>query len=297
METRLSLSAVVLAVSLVLAAVAPAPLGAIESAEAGTNSCEQAVTHDAFRTDAALEAVNETGSATSRVSNTKAVVEDDSAFIRLRLTNPNGYCVAYSVEISPEIVEAADLGKISSNSDDYEADWRAAQNLSSGAVYTRVTVTLPAGSNATFAPSNARVKSLAWTGEAKRKSGGLFDGLPSLFGDEKLEQRTYEVNATKGPETRTIPLSQDGQRIDSWQATYTVNDETRPVTQDAKAAVYYTERGDSVTFHFNDRDATVSFTAEPRSWEKIGHSWTGYKSGFSSGSSLWPFALIPGGSA
>ena len=290
METRLTL-AMVVSVLLVVASMG-APVGRAESTSSA--SCSTSVRHDVFRTDAGISTVNETGSATSTVENTKVTVVDDSAFIRLKASNPNGYCVRYVVEISPEIVEPADLGSVESNNGSVEADWRAAQNLSSGTVYTRVIVTLPAGTSAEFAPSNLRVKSLAWTGEAQKATGGLFSGLGSLFGGEsKLEQRNYEIRAPNTSDATTVPLTNEGNRIEEWQATFRLDGKTRPVSQDAAAPVYYSEGNGSVTFHFNNENAVVEFVAEPTFFDKAGHSWTSYWSSGSEVSEWLPFALVP----
>jgi len=288
METRLGLA---LAVMLVVASL-PASTLVGRAGSASSASCETTVRHDAFRTSAAIETVNSTGEATSTVENTKATVRDTTGFVKIDVANPNGYCVEFVVEVSPEIVEPADLGSVESNSDEYEASWRAAQNLSSGTVYTRVTVTLPAGSNATFAPSDLRVESLAWTGEAKRKSDGLLSDF-SVFGSEKLEQRKYSIEAPNSSDSVTVPLRNNGTKIEEWQATYALDGEERPVSQDAAAPVYYSEANGSVTFHFNNDRASVEFVAEPNFIEKTGFSWTSYSAGGETLSEWLPFAIFP----
>lgn len=284
-----------LLVVLALATSAIATPTLVGRADAASSSCDQAVEHTAFRTTEAIDAVNETGEATSTVSNTRVTVKDTTGFVKLAARNPNGYCVAYSVELSPEIVSPADLGEVESNDGNQTASWRATQNLSSGAVYTTVELTLPPGESATFAPSDVRVKSLSWTGDAKRKGGGILGDLGGLFGgDDKLEQRTYEINASSSDDV-TVQLSHEGNQIEEWHATYELGGETRTVTQNANAPVYYTESGsESVTFHFNEhgKDATVEFTAEPTWTDKASYSWTGYRSGASGVSSWLPFTTL-----
>lgn len=281
---------------------ATAATGASSGASVTSEACDQEVRHDAFREPAAIEAVNETGQATSRARNTKVRVKDVPGFIRVHAANPNGYCVSYVVEISPEIVSPADLGTIESNNEEYEASWRAAQNLSSGAVYTRIELTLPPGSNATFAPSSVRVQSLSWTGEAKREGSGIVEDVKGWWGSSKLDQRTYEIEPTRNSSRITVPLARDGERIEEWHAAYELDGRTRTVTQDASEPVYYTESRDAVTFHFSDAasDATVTFTAEPTPVDKVSHSAESYLDGLLEGKS-WaeklPFAVVPEGSA
>lgn len=261
---------------LVLAAVATG--GAATTSPASTSQdCSQSVTHDAFRTADAVQVVNETGEATSVQRNTETTVEDVPGFVRLRARNPNGYCVAFTVEISSEIVSPADLGTVDSTDDAIAAEWRAIQNLSSGELYTRITFVLPADANATFAPSTARVKSLAWTGQAKNASSGWFTVPSWLGGEGDLEERQYQLEPDQGTDAITIPLeSDDGRRIEDWQATYTYQDRTRPVTQDATDPVYYTETESAVTFHFNKETATVDFTANPTVGESVSHDVKSY---------------------
>jgi hypothetical protein len=272
----------------------PAPAAATSS------SCNQTVTHDAYRTADAVQTVNETGEATSTVSNTDTTVEDVTGFVRLRASNPNGYCVTYEAEISPEIVSPADLGEIEGQSGNATASWRAEQNLTSGDVYTTVTFTLGPGESELFAPSSVRVESLSWTGQAKRESQGLLSSVTSLFSNSKLEQRTYEISPGNGSSRITVPLeSTDGEEIEEWQATYSVNGDTRPVSQDASAPVYYTEAESSVTFHFSEGavsdNATVEFVAEPNPIEKLTYNGNSYASGWETIGELLPFSVAPVG--
>jgi hypothetical protein len=300
MEARLTMLAVV-GVAVGLAAVVGVLATAPAPAAAASPTCNQTVTHDAYRTSEAVGTMNETGEVTSTVSNTETRLEDVTGFVRLHASNPNGYCVQYSVEISPEVVSAADLGEIEGEGGNATASWRSAQNLSSGSVYTEITFSLEAGESALFAPSQARVTSLAWTGDARRESQGLISSITSLLGGgSKLEQRQYEISPTNGSSRITVPLeSKNGTRIESWLATYSVNGETNPVEQDADAPVYYTESGSSVTFHFSkgavEDNASVSFTAEPSWLESAQYSVDSYASSWSSITDLVPFSIAPTG--
>jgi len=59
------------------------------------------VVYDEFRTDdTVVENANTTGSAQVIKQNTRATVEDDDAFVRLGLENPNSYAVAFEVQLS-----------------------------------------------------------------------------------------------------------------------------------------------------------------------------------------------------
>lgn len=295
METRVILApllALLVASSLLVGAVVPRA-----SAGSQTEECSQSVEHDVFRTASAIDAVNQSGEATSTVSNTEVRVEDVTGFIRLHAQNPNGYCVSYTVEISPEIVSAADLGEVDSLDDGRTASWRAEQNLTSGDVYTRVEFTLGPGANATWSPSSVRVQSLSWTGTAKNKSQGLISSLSSLLGESKLEQQQYTISPSGNASRVTVPLEHDGEEIDEWQATYSLEGAKRPVDQDASQPVYYTESSSSVTFHFSDtaveENTSVAFTAEPGWLDKTRYSAESYWSGFELGRDLLPFVAMP----
>lgn len=291
METRLIIIGAVLA--LVLASTA-GPLLATSPASAATSpACNEQVTHDAFRSQAAIDAVNEIGSATSTVRNTRVRLQEATGFVRVHANNPNGYCVAYTVEISQEIVSPADLGEIESNDEATAASWRAAQNLSSGSVYTRIEFTLGPGANATFAPSTVRVHSLSWTGAARSEGNSAITYVRSLWGSPELEQRTYTIAPSGDASRITVPLEDgNGSRIEEWQATYELNGDTHPIEQDAAAPVYYSESETSVTFHFSDaavqEGATVEFTAEPNIAERTQHSASAYFSGITDGIQWFP---------
>lgn len=286
MEPRLTWG--VLLMMLLATSTAAISLGSSGVAATSSASCEQTVVHDAFRSDEAITAYNETGQVTSRVRNTEVRVEDATGFVRLHAENPNGYCVRYEVELASDVVSPADLGTVSSNSEEHDAKWRASQNLSSGVVYTTVSFQLPAGGNATFAPSSVRVESLSWTGTARREGSGILSGVKDLWGSSKLEKTEYEIEPTRDASRITVPLEKDGQRIEDWQATYTVDGSTREVTQDASEPVYYTESSDSVTFHFSDeaRDGHVDFKADPSPVDKVVFSGERYVDGILNGRGL-----------
>lgn len=298
MAERLALMVAILLVSSTV--LAPLLVASAASTAAATSASCESIEHTALRTADAVQAFNESGEAVSKVSNTEVRVRETTGFVNLDASNPNGYCVAFTVEISPEIVSAADLGEVKSNNETTSASWRAAQNLSSGDVYTRVTFTLGPGEDATFAPSTVRVKSLSWTGTAKSKSTGLKDRLSGLFGSDKLSEREYTIEPTSNSSRITVPLSSSsGEEVEDWMATYTYDGETRPVDQDARAPVYYTESGSSVTFHFSDEavrnGARADFTAEPTFVDRTSHSARSWWSGVGEISDWLPGAIVPRG--
>lgn len=255
-----------------VATVVSVPVGAVS----GTDC--KLVRHDAFMTETAVEEVNQTGTAASAISNTRAIVTDDTGFIRLHAENPNGYCVKYTVLIHREIVTPAELGEVDSvTGEDTTAQWTAVQNLSTGTLHTEVVFTVSAASNTTFAPNDVRVMSLAWSGKADSTADRV---LGDLFGDEKLEQKRYTIDAPNNSSMVTVDLARDGRSIDDWQATYSLNGASHPVSQDPDDAVYYTENGDTVTFHFNDKRATVQFHADPGWFAKASHSWGSWTDGY-----------------
>lgn len=278
MATRLIMAVVLLAA--LAAPLGAAPISSAQETPSASSACDQTARHDAFMTESAAVELNETGSTTSAVSNTRVVLEDAPAFVRVRADNPNGYCVAYVVEISPDIVPAADLGGVESNDERLEASWRAVQNLSSGTVRTQVEFTLGPGESATFAPSTVRVRSLSWTGEAKRTGTSVVSAVRDLWGSSVLEKRKYEIESTESSSSITIPLEDGkGREVEEWIASYELDGDRRAVSQDASAPVYYTESASSVTFHFNDKGAAVTFIAEPNTADKLSHSASSYWSG------------------
>lgn len=284
MATRLILLAVVLIATIAAGGVLTASLAGAQTA------CEQSVRHE-FKDADAVDAINNTGTATSRMRNTVVTIEEATGFLRVTADNPNGYCVAFDVEVTPEIVAAADLGTIDSNDGEREATWRAAQNLTSGDVHTRVEFSLGAGESATFAPSTVRVKSLSWTGNAKQTGGSIVSRVTEFWSSRELEQRKYTIAPTESADAVTVPLEDGDRAVSEWIASYRVGDRSGvTVGQDASAPVYFTESGDAVTFHFNDKDASVTFIAEPSIVDRFSHSAHSYTAGITDVGSWLPLA-------
>ncbi|QCC57197.1 hypothetical protein [Natrinema thermotolerans] len=290
-------SAVVLVVLVVLA-----PLTATVPAAATDEQpdCETTVRHDAFRTDDATISEAQNGTATSTAENTEVSTDTNVGFVHLSATNPNGYCVRYVVEISPDVIDPADLGHIDANNGSETATWRALHDLETDETYTEVEFVLQPGEEATFAPSKLRVKSLKWTGDAKDATSGLLPnidlGLGAIFGGGDLEQRTYTLTADNNSEDRvSVALTNESadREISEYHAVYRTDDQGwTPVGTDTDDPVYKSEsaEGDVVEFHFTDPGAEVEFTANPTVVDSARHQYRSYTSGID-----FLDGLLPGG--
>ena len=284
MTTRAAVIAVLLATSLV------ASVAGLGTASAASSSCERAQ-HDAFMHDSHINHYQNESRAVSSVRNTEVTLEDAEAFVRVSVDNPNGYCVRTVIEVSREIVDPADLGMVgaanASIDDPPDAEWRAIRNLDTGETRTVIEVEAPPGSSLTYAPSKARVMSLAWTGEAKDRGQTAKESVGELFGWEPdLEQNEYVLEKPEDRSSTTIQLtSDDGRAVEDWHATYTTADgRTQPVGTDSSAPVYYRETEGTVRFEWaEDSEANVTFVANPDPVDKLGHSARAY---WSSGSWL-----------
>lgn len=285
--------------------LAMAPVAAIPSASTpaaaspGTStpasmaapSCENSVVHDAFRVDEDTISAAANGTATSTASNTRVRVEQATGFIRLNATNPNGYCVKFQVELASDVITPAELGYVDSLDGNTTAVWHAVHDFNASATYTSVTFTLPAASTATFAPSEARVTSLAWTGDVKAAGGSLWNriadiDIPYVGDDGELDQRTYTYSPTNNSTTIiTVPLENesDGRRISDWQAMYRTPDQGwTPLKENSNDAVFYRKVDETtLQFVFNDRQAEVRFTANPTLRDQLDYDLKSYLSGVS----------------
>ena len=290
---RLALLVCALLVLASLSAAMPA------AAQTDESTCETTVTHDAFRTDNATVTDATNGTASSTVDNTQVTVDTNVAFVHLSAQNPNGYCVEYTVEISPDAVDPADLGTIESNNGTESASWRAIHDFDTDETYTEVTFTLEPGESATFAPSKVRVASLKWTGTAKDKAAGVLGGIDlgvgSIFDGGDLEQRKYTLTAdNESGDSVSVALSNSslGKEVTEYQAVYRTSEDGVwvPVETDTSAPVYKSESadGDVVTFHYNDLDAEVEFIANPSVVDKATHQYRAYMAGAD-----WIRGLLP----
>jgi len=87
------LSSILVVALLVSTVFGPALLASSADRAAATSDACTMVRHTELRTSSAVEAVNETGEAVSRVSNTEVRIRDTTGFVKLDAKNPNGYCV------------------------------------------------------------------------------------------------------------------------------------------------------------------------------------------------------------
>jgi len=259
-------------------------------------ACETTVTHDAFRTNDATISEAQNGTATSTVENTKVSVDTNVGFIHLSAENPNGYCVRYVVEISPEVVDPAELGHIDANNGTETATWRALHDFDADETYTQVEFVLQSGETATFAPSKLRVKSLKWTGTATNATSDWLPdiGLGSIFGGGDLEQRQYTLTAANESDSVSVALSNESldKEVTEYQAMYRTDDRGwTPVGTDSSDPVYLSESdgGKVVKFYFNDPTAEVRFTANPTVVDKGRYQVQSYVSGVE-----WFQDLVPG---
>ncbi len=278
--------AVVAALLVVATAGAPLQLTAAAQEE---RQCSNIVVHDDFRFDNETVRSAANTSASSTAENTKVTVEQATGFIRVKAKNPNGYCNEFHVRIASEVVSPAELGEVGSNNDNETADWHAVRDFEREETYTEVVFTLGAGSQATFAPSDVRIKTLAWTGAAKGAADGLLGNFSkySPFDDEEsLDKRTYTYSPESNNSTRYITISlvndSSGGQVEDWQAVYrTGGEEWRPISTESDAPVFYRtlDGGENLQFIFNDRDAEVRWTANPTRLEQAKYEWTEYSTG------------------
>ncbi|ELZ38770.1 hypothetical protein C471_09375 [Halorubrum saccharovorum DSM 1137] len=265
---------------------------------------EMEVVYDEFRTDdAVVESANMTGSAQAIKQNTRATIEDDDAFVRVGLENPNSYAVAFEVQISNELVKPATLGTVRAvENDDVTANWQAQHDFEAEETHTKVTVVVPAETDVLFTPSQLRVKSLSWTGEAEQSADTIRDRVTKLWEEDRLKQRTYEVTGSEG-EIVTVDLEnpETGDRIEEWHATYTLagaeTPQPTPLAEGTGEPVFYRpiENDDgavnAIQVTFNE-PGTVSLTVEPTATERIGYEVTSYRSSVLDGFEWGPFTAV-----
>ena len=265
------LAVAVLAGTLVVAALAAAPAPAAAAAQDGQQECETTVTHDAFRTEAATVQQLANGSvARNTRKNTRVTVGESNSFYRVRGENPNGYCVRFVVEIGSEAIPPAEMpGKVYANHADVAATWNAVHNFDTGQTHTEVAFTLPPGSDATFAPSEVRVVSVAWYSRTTERSKSAWSNLTSRVLDSPNVSKHRYTLAPGSEGVRTVHLvnPDTGERITEYQALWRPSAEApwRPVTTDTDAGVFKQEvdGGDAVQFHFTNASSQVRFYANP----------------------------------
>lgn len=301
-----SLAAVVALLVVATAASPPFGVGAVQADEDGDDvePCQTEVAHDAFLTDeATIEAFNETGSASDVTHNTKVTVEESSAFYRVKAVNPNSYCVHTTVSVSSEILPPTTLGNVSSTNEVTTATWTDVLDFERQEAHTEIAFVMPPNSTVLFAPSKPTVLIPAWRDERKHQAQTIIDTVLSYVSDEgDLEKRTYTFEADGSPSV-TIPLSntsgETNRSIDEWRAVYRTSESEpwAPVGQESDEPVFYQTVGDGddekVRFYFNDRDATVQFTANPDFSDRARWQVRSFYRSLTDLGDLLPFAATP----
>lgn len=265
------LAVVVVAGAPVVAAVTLAPSPARAAAQDGQQQCETTVTHDAFRTEQSTMDRLANGSVARNVrKNTRVTVGESNQFYRVRGQNPNGYCVQFVVEIGSDAIPPAEMpGKVYANHEDVAAEWNAVHDFDTGQTHTEVVFTLPPGTDATFAPSEVRVVSVAWYSKTTERSKSAWANLTSRVLDSPNVSKHRYTLAPGSEGVRTVQLvNQDtGERITEYRALWRPSPEAawRPVKTDTDAGVFKqeTDGGDAVQFHFKNASAQVRFYANP----------------------------------
>jgi len=239
------------------------------------------VVYDEFRTDdTVVENANTTGSAQVIKQNTRATVEDDDAFVRLGLENPNSYAVAFEVQLSEEIVRPATLGTVrATDTDGVTADWQAQHDFEAEDTHARHGRRPGRDGRALHAEPTTRVKSLSWTGEAEQSAETLRERVTTLWEDDRLEQRTYQVTGSEGGSSRSTSKTRRRATGSRSGTPPTRSPATKrrdpPARRGTGEPVFYrpieNDDGtvDAIQVTFNEA-GTVSLTVEPTTTEKLG---------------------------
>lgn len=255
----------------VVAVLATAPAPAAAAAQGDQQECETTVVHKSFRTDqATMDRIANGSTARNTRKNTRATVAESNSFYKVRGENPNGYCVRFVVEIGSEAIPPAEMpGEVYANHENVAAEWNAVHDFDTGESHTEVMFTLPAGTDATFAPSEVRVVSVAWYSSTAEKSKSAWANLTSRLTDSPNVSK-HEYTIAPGSEgVRTVQLvnPKTDERISEYRALWrpTTDAAWRPVKTDTEAGVFKqeTDGGDAVQFHFKNASAEVKFYANP----------------------------------
>lgn len=258
-------------------------------ARAQSDTCMTVVEHDAFRdNDNVVDALSNGTEATSTVSNTRVSIDETDAFYRVKAENPNGYCVNYRIFIAEKAMAPASIpGEVESNDGNYTATWDAVHDWNTSQTYTRIELTLPPDTTASFAPNRFRVMALSWTSQQESAGESMVRQLKeSVLGDQPVTKRHYKFAADKGqvPTTVTVRLRnpQTGAKIDEYHALYSTDggETWFPVKESTDAAVYKThpENRSVVRFHFTE-SAQVRFVANPSVVDDAEREVAGYSAG------------------
>jgi hypothetical protein len=263
-------------------AVGPAPAQA--ATQDGQQACETTVVHKAFRTDeATMNRVANGSTARNTRKNTRVSVGETNQFYNVRGENPNGYCVRIVVEIGSEAIPPAEMpGKVYANHQEIAATWDAVHDFSTGQTHTEVAFTLPPGTDATFAPSEVRVVSVAWYSKTAERSKSAWSSLTDRITDSPNVTKHRYTIAPGGEGVRTVQLvnPKTDERITEYRALWRPSKEAawRPVKTDTEAGVFKqeTDGGDAVQFHFQNATAEVRFYANPGIRDEIDYEVKSY---------------------
>jgi len=138
-----------------------------------------------------------------------------------------------------------------------------------------------------FTPSQLRVKSLSWTEKPNSRPRRSASVVTTLWEDDRLEQRTYQVTGSEG-EIVTVDLETRRRATDRGVARHLHarrrrSGETPPLAG-GRVSRCSTGRSRTMTAPWtrfrspSTRPGTVSLTVEPTTTEKLGFEMTSYRS-------------------
>jgi len=231
--------------------------------------------------------------------NTRATVEDDDAFVRLGLENPNSYAVAFEVQLSEEIVRPATLRHRPRHRHRRRDGRLAGTTRLRGRRDTRASRSSSRPRRTCSSRRANCASSRSWTGEAEQSAETLRERVTTLWEDDRLEQRTYQVTGSEG-EIVTVDLEnpETGDRIEEWHATYTLaGDEAARPTRSQRGRVSRCSTGRSGTmtapwtrFRSPSTRPAPSRSLSNRRPPKLGFEMTSYRSSVLDGFEWGPFA-------
>lgn len=298
-----------LLVTPVTAAVSgPPDAGTTSLSQPSLSECSDSgvAVHDDLLSDTSkIEAVANGSEVTTTENNTKARINEQNGWYRLRLTNDNNYCVRFTVRIGPDAVPPADLGDIEAVNSSTTGTWTSVRPLDADSTQTKITATVPADTTVMFAPSRYQVVAVGWASEKARNASGFIDSTFQTvqkwtFGTDTLEKRHYQIDPNGSDRVR-VPLENPNtsESIEDYQLLYSTDNSTwKPVNTDSGDAVYkeVITDGDrrALVLNFNNESAIVKLTLNPDPLERIEYQWESYTAGLESIWDLVPISLSLG---
>jgi len=271
-------------------------------AQDDTPSPEMEVVYDdEFRTDdTVVENANTTGSAQVIKQNTRATIEDDDAFVRVGLENPNSYAVAFEVQLS-ENRQTGDARHRPRHRHRRRDGRLAGPTRLRGRRDTHARHRRRPGRDGRALHAEPTARQVALVDRRRRTVGR---DAPRAR-DEALGRRPSRTAHVRGDRQRgrnrhrRSGNPETGDRIEEWHATYTLaGDEAArptPLAEGTGEPVFYrpieNDDGtvDAIQVTFNEA-GTVSLTVEPTTTEKLGFEMTSYRSSVLDGFEWGPFA-------